>query len=150
MLKKIIFLIGIFATFTQVNAQVVTMGDAGYPQSNPMNCTTFGVGSTNFQDPGQGGDYPANYNDTITFCPDLNLGTKATITFATNAGYTFDVHSSDFIKVYDGPTTASPLLGTHNSSSDPNGFQHTATWNNPSGCLTVVLFQMEVIKEQDG
>ena len=43
MLKKIIYLICIVTTSIQVNAQIVTMGDAGYPQSNPMNCTTFGV-----------------------------------------------------------------------------------------------------------
>ena len=139
MCKKLIFLIGVIITCFQATAQIVTMGDPGYPQTNPMNCTTFGVGSTNFQDPGQGGNYPANYNGSITFCPDLSLGTKATITFATNAGYTFDVDGSDFIQVYDGPSTSSPLLGIHNSVTDPNGFQHTASWNNPSGCLTVAF-----------
>ena len=43
-------------------AQMVTMGDPGYPQSNPMDCSTFGMGGTNFQDPGAAGNYPANYN----------------------------------------------------------------------------------------
>ena len=119
--------------------QMVTMGDPGYPQSNPINCATFGVGSTNFQDPGAGGNYPPNFNDTIVFCPDLNLGTKVTLTFGINAGYTFNVDGSDFIYVYDGPSVASPLIGTHNSVTDPNGFAHQASWNNPSGCLTVVF-----------
>ena len=27
----------------------------------------------------------------------------------------------------------------HNSSTDPNGFAYTASWNNPSGCITVVF-----------
>lgn len=120
-------------------SQMVTMGDAGYPQSNPADCSTFGTSSTNFQDPGAGGNYPPNYNDTIVFCPDLNLGTKMSITFAINAGYTFDIDGSDFIYVYDGPTTASPLLGMHNSVTDPTGFTYQATWNNPSGCLTIVF-----------
>lgn len=130
-----------FATLSisQFQAQIVTMGDAGYPQSNPANCTTFGVSGTNFQDPGAGGNYPSNYNDTITFCPDLNLGTKMSITIAINAGYTWNVDGSDFVYVYDGPNTSAPLLGVYNSVTAPNGFTHQATWNNPSGCLTIVF-----------
>ena len=119
--------------------QMVNMGDPGYPQSSPMDCGNFGQGGTNFQDPGAGGDYPSGYVDSIVFCPDLNLGTKATITFGINAGYEFDIDGSDSIYVYDGPTTASPLLGTHNSVTDPNGFSYQASWDNPSGCLTVVF-----------
>lgn len=126
-------------SISQIQAQIVTMGDAGYPQSNPANCTTFGVSGTNFQDPGAGGNYPSNYNDTITFCPDLNLGTKMSITMAINAGYTWDVDGSDFVYVYDGPNASSPLLGVYNSVTAPNGFTHQATWNNPSGCLTIVF-----------
>jgi hypothetical protein len=62
-----------------------------------------------------------------------------TITFAINAGFEFNVHGSDSIYVYDGPNTSAPLLGVHNSDTDPNGFAYTATWGNPSGCLTVVF-----------
>lgn len=120
-------------------AQMVTMGDPGYPQNNPANCSTFGVGANNFQDPGGAGNYPPNYNDTITFCPDLNLGTKMSITMAINSGYEFNVDGTDFIYVYDGPTATSPLLGVHNSVTDPTGFTHQASWNNPSGCLTIVF-----------
>jgi len=137
--KIVIYLAFIFAFTGQTIGQMVNMGDAGYPQSSPADCNTFGVGSTNFQDPGAAGNYPSNYNDTIVFCPDLNIGTKMTVTFAINAGYTFDVDGSDFIYVYDGPSTASPLLGTHNSVTDPNGFAYQASWNNPSGCLTIVF-----------
>ena len=119
--------------------QTVVMGDPGYDEQNPADCNTFGVGGVNFFDDGAAGNYSANFNDTTVFCPDLTQGTKMTITFAINAGYTFDVDASDWIYVYDGPTTAAPLLGQHNSVSDPTGFAHTASWNNPSGCLTVVF-----------
>lgn len=119
--------------------QNIIMGDAGFPQSNPANCTTFGTNSTNFIDPGDGGNYLPNYNDTIVFCPELTLGTKMSITFGINAGYEFNVHGSDSIYVFDGPTTSSPLLGVHNSATDPNGFTYQATWDNPSGCLTIVF-----------
>ena len=137
-LKAVLILAGIF-TIQSLYSQMVTMGDPGYPQSNPMDCNTFGVGGTNFQDPGAAGNYPPNFNDTTVFCPDLTIGTKATVTFGINAGFEFDVDGSDFIQVYDGPNTSAPLLGIHNSVTDPIGFAYQATWANPSGCLTVVF-----------
>ena len=141
-LTQILTLLVLFVSEVSLT-QMVTMGDPGYLQSNPMNCNTFGISGTNFQDPGAAGNYPPNFNDTTVFCPDLSLGTKATITFAidvgSGSGFEFDVDGSDSIYVYDGPTTASPLLGTHNSVTDPNGFSYQASWDNPSGCLTVVF-----------
>ncbi len=120
--------------------QNVLMGDPGFDQANPADCSTFGTGANNFFDDGNAGNYSANFNDTTVFCPDLSQGTKMTITFATNAGFEFDVDGSDSIYVYDGPNTNAPLLGVHNSDTDPNGFTYTASWaNNPSGCLTVVF-----------
>ncbi|MFM7661682.1 MAG: gliding motility-associated C-terminal domain-containing protein [Bacteroidota bacterium] len=137
---KIFLLISIFTVSINSFSQTVTMGDVGYPPSNPINCNTFGISGTNFFDPGgQGGNYPPNFNDTTVFCPDLNLGTKVTLTFAINAGFAFNVDGSDFIYVYDGPNTSAPLLGIHNSVTDPNGFAYQASWDNPSGCLTVVF-----------
>ena len=120
-------------------SQNIIMGDPGFPESSPMDCDNFGNNGTNFVDPGDAANYPSNSFDTTVFCPDLNLGTKATITFGTNAGYIFNVDGSDFIYVYDGPNTSAPLLGVHNSVTDPNGFAYQASWANPSGCLTVVF-----------
>ena len=118
----------------------VNMGDPGYPENAPIDCNTFGIVGTNFFDPGGAAiNYPGNFNDTTVFCPDLTLGTKVTLTFAINAGFSFDVHGSDSIYVYDGPTTNAPLLGVHNSDTDPTGFAYQASWDNPSGCLTVVF-----------
>ena len=119
--------------------QIVLMGDPGYSEANPADCSTFGVGAQNFYDDGSAANYSANFNDTTVFCPDLTLGTKMTLTFAINAGFEFNVDPSDSIYVYDGPDTSSPLLGVHNSGTDPNGFAYTASWNNSSGCLTVVF-----------
>jgi len=139
-MSKSIYSLCLF-TFLLFNSfgQNVIMGDAGFPLSNPANCSTFGTSSTNFLDPGNTGNYPPNYNDTIVFCPQLNLGTKMSITFGINAGYEFNVHGSDSIYVFDGPSTSAPLMGVHNSVTDPNGFTYQASWNNPSGCLTVVF-----------
>ncbi|MEY4572891.1 MAG: hypothetical protein RLZ10_2148, partial [Bacteroidota bacterium] len=132
---SIIFFLASIVSFSQI----VTMGDPGYPQTNPINCNTFGISGTNFQDPGGSVNYLPNFNDTTVFCPDLTLGTKVTLTFAINAGFEFNVDGSDFIYVYDGPSTNSPLLGIHNSVTDPTGFAYQASWDNPSGCLTVVF-----------
>ena len=134
------FALAAFLVTTLVSfGQVVLMGDPGFSPQNPADCNNFGVGGNNFFDNGAAGNYTANFNDTTVFCPDLTTGTKMSLTFGINAGYEFDVDGSDSIYVYDGPNTSAPLLGVHNSSTDPNGFSHIASWNNPSGCLTVVF-----------
>jgi hypothetical protein len=137
-LGKSLIVAGIFFGFS-AQSQVVLMGEPGYNEANPADCSTFGVAANNFFDNGAAGNYSANFNDTTVLCPDLTQGTKMTLTFAINAGFTFNVDGSDWIYVYDGPSTAWPLLGQHNSVTDPNGFAYTASWNNPSGCLTVVF-----------
>ncbi len=93
-----------------------------FPQANPLNCAAIipPAGGTNFS------DGPANYlpnmDEIITFCPDLSQGSKVSIAFATNIGFTFNVDASDTLYVFDGPSIASPLLGAYNSSTHPNGF----------------------------
>ena len=126
MQKILLFLVLFISSYLNIKAQVITMGEPGFPPSNPIDCATFGISGNNFQSPG-GGSYPANFNDTTVFCPNLSLGTKVTLTFAINAGFTFDVDGSDSIYVYDGPNTSSPLLGVHNSVTDPNGFAYQAS-----------------------
>lgn len=138
-INQLIALVAVFAATQFTWGQNVLMGDYGYDELNPANCTTFGVSSNNFFDDGNAGPYSANFNDTTVFCPDLNLGTKMSMSFSINAGFEFNVDGSDTIYVYDGPNTTWPLIGVHNSVTDPTGFTHTASWNNPSGCLTVVF-----------
>lgn len=138
-LRNALVLAGFFGIIITSFGQTVLMGDPGYDENNPADCGTFGVGANNFYDDGNAANYSPNVNLTTVFCPDLNLGTKMTLTFAINAGFEFDVDPSDTIYVYDGPNTSAPLLGAHNSGTDPNGFAYTASWNNPSGCLTVVF-----------
>ena len=76
-----LFILLLLTCFLNLNAQIINMGDPGHPLSNPADCGVFGTGNQNFQDPGGAGNYPANYNDTIVFCPDLNTGTKMSISF---------------------------------------------------------------------
>jgi len=138
-MRNLINLIAVVFCASNLFGQV-NMGDAGFPLTNTIPCTTYSDGSTpNFFDDGAGANYSASYNDTITFCPDLTQGTKVTLTFAINAGFTFNVDGSDSIYVYDGSDVSAPLLGTHNSVTDPNGFAYTASWSNPTGCITIVF-----------
>lgn len=143
-MKKVISLYTLVCSFIVVNGQnptvLITEPDYTTAGQGECNCaTTFTNGSAvHFFDSGDtGANYGNNENDTITFCPILTTGTKMTITVGINAGFTWDVDTSDTLYVYDGPNVNSPLLGAHNSSNSPNGFGHQASWNNPSGCLTI-------------
>ena len=120
-----------------MKAQMLVTGP-DFPQANPLNCGAIipPAGGTNFSD--GPGNYTPNMNEVITFCPDLTQGSKVSIAFATNIGFTFNIDPSDTLYVYDGPTTASPLIGAYNSGTNPTGFFVQASFqNNPSGCLTL-------------
>ena len=120
----------------------LSMSDPDYDQLNPLDCAGIvpgGGAGTNFTDAGGAGNYAPNSNETIVLCPDLAQGSKVSIAFATNIGFTWDVDGSDFLYIYDGPSAASPLIGAYNSVTNPIGFFVQASWNNPSGCLTLVF-----------
>lgn len=122
--------------------QDILITDTNFSPGSPMDCDVYGNGGTpNFYDDGgSGGSYQNNFADTLVVCPDLSTGTKVAVSFGINAGFTFDVDSTDSIYVWDGPDTSSPLLGVHNSATDPNGFNHQASFvNNPLGCLTIAF-----------
>ena len=140
-MKKLLIVLG-FLGSVNLYSQDIIMGGPDLDESNPIDCNLFTDDlSQNFYDGGgSGADYSPNTNDTLVLCPDPATGNKVSITFGVNTGYSFDVHGSDSIYVYDGPDTSSPLLGVHNSDTDPNGFSHNASFeNNPSGCLTIVF-----------
>lgn len=133
-LRSTIFL---FAFISSVQAQVtLTLTGPDYGQTNPLNCSGIvPTGGTNFID--GVGNYAANMNETLVLCPDLAQGSKVSIAFATNIGFEWNVHPTDTLYIYDGPSTASPLLGAYNSGTNPVGLFAQASWNNPTGCLTL-------------
>ena len=88
-----------------------------------------GVGEGEPQDPYSCSNY------TITFCPDV-VGDAIQVNFAvfslqTNA----NPNNNDVLFVYDGPDTSAPLVGSGTGNSF-NGVTYTASFQNPSGCLT--------------
>lgn len=119
-----------------VSYSQMTILDADYVGANKLNCTALSAGGLNFMD--MNGNYIPNLDETVTLCPDLTQGTKVSIAFATNIGYEFDIHPSDTLYIYDGPTTSAPLLAAVNSGTNPTGGNWQASFqNNTSGCLTV-------------
>lgn len=145
-LRSTLFL---FAFISSVQAQVtLTLTGPDYNQGNPLNCAGIvPTGGTNFID--GAGNYAPNMNETLVLCPDLNQGSKVSIAFATNIGFEWDVHPTDTLYIYDGPTTAAPLIGAYNNGTNPVGLFAQASWNNPSGCLTL-RFKSNVANEGTG
>lgn len=141
-MKKIIALSCLLFTAYLANAQnpTVLITDADYANGNECDCqNAFTNGSLAhfFDSGGAGGNYADNEDETIVFCPDLNTGTKVSVAFGINAGFSWNVDGTDSVYIYDGDNIGAPLLGVHNSVTDPNGFTHQASWNNPTGCITV-------------
>jgi hypothetical protein len=80
------------------------------------------------RDPGGTGNYGNNQNVTTTYCP-TTAGQALIMSFTqfnTEANF-------DFVRVYNGPSTSSPLLGTFSGTTIPGPFTST----HPTGCLTV-------------
>lgn len=148
-MKAFLTALVLFLTWHSSVAQMLLTGP-DFPQANPLNCAAIipPAGGTNFSD--GAANYLPNMDEIITFCPDLTQGSKVSIAFATNIGFTFDIHPTDTLYVYDGPSIASPLLGAYNSGTNPTGFFVQASFqNNPSGCLTL-RFRSNGVSEGTG
>ncbi len=122
----------------QTFAQIVnhpSAGNAGTFTINPP-----GTGSFQYFDPGgSGGNYPTQvFNSTVTFAPSAPANkVRCTFSsFSTEAGF-------DFLSVYDGPTTGSPLIasaaGAAPPTNQPGGIVQ-ATPANATGQLTFNFF----------
>jgi gliding motility-associated-like protein len=87
---------------------------------------------TFYDNGGNLGTYGNNLNLTFTICPSTP-GSKVTVNFTT-----FNLENNfDFLTVYDGPTTASPSLGSYTGTAGPG--LASASPTNTSGCLTFVF-----------
>ncbi|HRZ78172.1 MAG TPA: transglutaminase-like cysteine peptidase, partial [Bacteroidales bacterium] len=75
--------------------------------------------------------YTFNEDYSITFCSSDPLNTHIKLYFTT-----FNVQAGDTLWIFDGPTIASPLLGTFHTGNNPSLQFFMATMANSSGCLT--------------
>lgn len=79
---------------------------------------------------GLNGDYSNNELTTTTYCPSTP---DECIVVSFNS---FSIENNwDYLDVYDGPNTASPLIGSYTGTNSPGVIQA----DNPSGCLTFVF-----------
>lgn len=87
-----------------------------------------GCDITNYDSGGPTGNYGNNEIYEQTFCPQFpgDVVSLAWISFSTQA-------NSDFMTIYNGPSVASPVLGTYSGGTLPPGFVST----HPGGCLTI-------------
>lgn len=93
------------------------------PISVSVGCT----GSNFFDSGGNGGNYSINEDRTYIYCPQ-NSTDKVTINFTS-----FDIESGfDYLYVYNGNSTTSPLIGTFTGTTTIGPFTST----NTNGCLT--------------
>lgn len=101
-------------------------GGSGYnhPGGTITTCT-----GTYYDSGGAGGNYSNNESTVTTFCPDTP-GACMQASFSS-----FDTEGTfDRLIIYDGPSTASPSLGTFSGTASPGTI--SATVANASGCLT--------------
>ncbi len=74
---------------------------------------------------GSGGDYSNSQNITTTFCSDA--GNCVSLNFSA-----FNIENNwDFMYIYDGPNTGSPLIGTYTGTNSPGTVVST------TGCITI-------------
>jgi len=87
-----------------------------------------------YDDGGSGSSYSNSYDYSITFSSNNATTTHIRLSFAA-----FDIDPTDTLFIYDGPTTASPLIGMYNNNNPltiPNTIIQS-TINNASGDLTI-------------
>lgn len=121
-MKKILLTAIFFINFTFVFSQTYIMGSG-----------TINTCSGTFLDPGGTGSYPNSSNLTQTFCS--NSSNCITFTFTA-----FNIESGwDYLYIYDGPNTLSPLLGSWTGTTSPGTKTSTGT------CLTFVFTSDAII-----
>jgi gliding motility-associated-like protein len=140
MKNKILYLITGICLSSNITGQVL-ISDADFDAASPIDCSgAFSPSTTaaNFFDTGGNGlNYSDSEDETIVFCPGAGASKVAFLNDA-GAGYTWDIDASDTLYIFDGPSTASPLLRATNSIVDPVGVSYvSSTFSNTSGCLTL-------------
>ncbi len=113
-------------------------------QSGPLTFSTLvappSCGSPYVDSGGPANNYSNNEDQIYTICPD-NVGDVVTLQFLT-----FDIENNwDFLSIYDGNSTAAPLVGTYTGTNMPPIITSTSA----DGCLTV-HFTSDTIISREG
>ncbi len=110
----------------EVQSQSIFMANGSQTVCSGNFESSTGFGSGGAGTPG----YTNNENYIMTFCP-LTAGNVVNFNFATCV-----IGAGDMLMVYNGTTTAAPLLGTYDASNPIMGIISAQSVTNPSGCLT--------------
>lgn len=106
---------------------LISVAYSGFSQTFNMSTAAITTCSGTYQDPQGASNYNNNLNVTQTICSDNGQPIYLQFTaFNTQAGF-------DILSIYNGPTTASPLLGAYSGTTSPGTIQGTGT------CLTLVF-----------
>jgi hypothetical protein len=116
------------APFNKVNAQDIFMSNG-----------TVTACDVNFYDSGgPTGNYLSNENFTLTIAP-ANANTAIAVIFSS-----FQIENGwEFFTIYNGPTTADPLVGTYTGANSPGTILST----HPDGALTFVFTSDGIINQ---
>jgi len=123
-------LIALFILFICSNTQAQYTIDGNFAPS-PLN-----ICGGSFLDNNQGGPYNTE-SYTYTICPD-NPGDGIVLEFVLFNLTSITPQNSDYLSFYDGDNTGANSLGDYTGNSIL-GLTISATINNPTGCLTMVL-----------
>lgn len=80
---------------------------------------------------GNAGDYQSGEDYTMTFCSNSTTNTHIRVYF-----WEFNINPADTLYIYDGNSTAAPLIGTYNNANTLFLYSVQASISNASGCLT--------------
>lgn len=132
-------LICLFLAPIAIYSQTEVTYFASSGQSIDISCEN--VNTLSYDAPANNTSYPAGVNEVVTICPQMGSASSV-LFFDSPPQFQWNVPAGDIVNIYDGPTTASPLIGAFNSVTDPAGFQVQSTGiagGNPSGCITIEL-----------
>lgn len=125
MLRKLLYLFFVFFISLSASAQTHLMG----------NGTINTCSGTFYDSGGNGGDYANNENYTLTICSSVP-GNCVRLNFTL-----FDLENNfDELTIYNGPSTASPLVGVFTGNVSPGLITGS------SGCLTLVFTSDAIIR----
>jgi hypothetical protein len=106
---------------------IIGFSIVSFSQTYNMSTSTVTACSGTFYDPGGTGNYANYQNVTMTFCS----GNTDPIFLQFSQ---FDLENTyDFVYIYNGPSTGSPLIGTYTGATSPGTVVGT------SGCITVLF-----------
>ena len=66
--------------------------------------------------------------EVVTICPQMGSASSV-LFFDSPPQFQWNVPPGDIVNIYDGPTTASALLGSFDSTTDPAGFSSPIYWS---------------------